>query len=234
MSRGSNTLDIVSQATQGFRSSRQIPIVLPAATTDGTNVNPSEITLTQGGNQFYVQAASAPFQIQPVKAAVVGATNSFGNGQGQEVHGGFDNLIVKNSSLFPVVGLIWVGFDGFINDQFILANSTIVQVANPTFPTPNAANVVNIPDLSGTTITDINGNKFGAISRVSILVFNLDSGIPLFLQKKGSTISGGPSVGYVYPLTPIKFDFGGDYCLNIGGANINAVVSEIYQAIPFA
>jgi hypothetical protein len=206
--------------------------VVPAATAINNQVNPASVTLAAGGTTFYVLAASASITIQPQRGGAVGVANEFGIGQGQDVEAGFDTLIVQNFSTSPVVALIWVGFDKYINNQLILANSQLFPIAHPTYSAPNSKAQVNINDLSGTTFSDINGNQWGAIQRICILVFNTDSGVTLLLQESGSAIANGPAVGVIYPLTPIRFEFGGNYTLSTGGGMINAVVTEVYQAIP--
>jgi len=226
-----NDANKILSGIPGAQVSRQVPVVLPAATLVNGQVQPAETFIAQAGNLFYVLAASASVQIQPVRAGAIGASNNFSTAQGQPVSGGFDTLTVRNLSLFPVVASIWVGYDSFINDQVTITNNAFFDVAYPTYPTPNAASTLEIPDLTGQTFTDANGNKWGAVTRKSILVFNLDGGVTMLLQKKGAATSSGPAVGAIYPLTPIRFDFGGDYSINIGGGNINAVVSEIYTSI---
>ena len=222
---------ILSGAISTGKSSRQIPVVVPAGVAINGSVNPGEFAITQTGNLFYVLSTSAPITLQPVRAGSIGNANIFSTGQGQPVSDGFDTLTVKNFSLFPIVCLIWVGYDSFINDQLYLVNSAYSQVANPTYPLANAAAVVNIPDLSGQSFFDINGKKWGALSRVAILVFNTDSGVSVTLQKAGALTATGPAVGLIYPLTPVRFDIAGDYCLCNGGGNVNCIVSEIYNAI---
>ena len=216
----------------GTKVSRQVPVALPAAVSLNGQIQPSEAVIAQAGNRFYVQASSAPIGIQAVRAGNVSATNTFGTAQGQPVQDGFDTLTVKNYTLNPVVALVWVGYDDFIDNQLTLVQTTFAQVAYPTYPSANAAANVNIPDLTGTSFLDINGKKWGAIQRVCILIFNVDSGVSLILQKAGAGTGTGPGVGFIYPLTPVRFDFSGNYCLNLGGASINAIVSEIYNAIP--
>ena len=216
----------------GAKSSRQVPVTLPAATVINGQVTPSEIQVTQSGTQFYVSSCSAPVLIQPIRAGAIGATNLFGNGQGQTVADGFETLKIANTQPFPLVALVWVGFDEFINNQLVLAGTTAQQIAFPTYQSPGSATHVAINDLSGQVFTDINGKKWGAINRVAILVFNTDSGTTLLLQKAGAATASGVAVGVIYPVTPIRFDFGGNYSLDIGGGNINAVVSEIYLSIP--
>ena len=216
----------------GTKVSRQVPVALPAAVSLNGQIQPSEAVIAQAGNRFYVQAASAPIGIQAVRAGNVSATNTFGTAQGQPVQDGFDTLTVKNYTLNPVVALVWVGYDDFIDNQLTLVQTTFAQVAYPTYPLANAAASVAINDLTGTSFTDINGKKWGAIQRVCILIFNVDSGVSLILQNAGAGTGTGPGVGFIYPLTPVRFDFSGNYCLNLGGAPINAIVSEIYNAIP--
>jgi hypothetical protein len=224
----STALPVVGQ------SSRQVPLVLPPAVIlNGQVVTPGEAPAAQAGNQFYVLACSAPVSIQPVRGGGTGAINSFQNGQGEKVPNGFDTLRVLNYSPVPVVCLIWIGFTDFINDQLVLAQTTVLNVAFPTYATADSGTQVNITDLSGTVITDINGQEWGAIVRVAILVFNADSGVTLLLQKAGSVVANGPAVGIIYPLTPVRFDFSGNYCLSVGGGPVNAIVSEIYQCIEF-
>ena len=209
-------------------SSRQIPVTIPAATLLNGQPVPAEFVITQSGNFFYVITTSAPLTLQPVRAGAVGAANIFSTAQGQPVSGGFDTLTVKNFSLFPIVALIWVGFDSFINDQLTLLNSSYGQACYPTYAVPNTLPHVAIPDLSGQTFLDSNGKKWGALSRVTILVFNLDPAAVLLLQGIAALVPGNGSIGAIFPLTPIRFDISGDYRINAS----NLLVSEIYNAIP--
>jgi hypothetical protein len=216
------------------KTARQVPIAIQAATVLNGLVQPAEFQIMQSGNLFYVLSTSAPLTIQPVRAGSIGGANIFGTAQGQPVSDGFETLSIKNFSLFPIVALIWVGYDNFINDQLTLVNSSYAQVARPTYKNPASAPLtkVVIDDISGQPFLDINGNKWGALARVAILVFNTDSGQTLLLQGAASNSGAGDAIGVIYPLTPVRFDLSGDYSLNNGGSNINAVVSEIYNAIP--
>ena len=138
------------------------------------------------------------------------------------------NLSATNSCVVQVI----VGDAGFINNQLVLAASQGQSVAYPTYSAANSASSVLIRDLSGGSFFDINGAKWLAMQRQAIEVFNADSGITLNLQAFSSVVSGGPAVGIIYPLTPLKFEYGGNYTLNLGGSSINAIVTEIYLAIP--
>ncbi len=227
-----NTRAISVPVAQQPKISRQIPVALPAATIQNGQVTPAEISLTQAGSFFYVIACSVPVSIQAVRAGAIGATNVFGAGQGQPVSDGFDTLAIKNYQLIPAVALIWVGYDAIINNQLLLVSSSYQNIVNPVYNVPNSAGRVDIDDISGRFFTDLSGKKWGALQRVAIEVFNLDTGTTMLLQKKGATTAVGPAVGAIFPATPIRFDFGGDYCITLGGAVINAIVNEIYSAFP--
>jgi hypothetical protein len=140
------------------------------------------------------------------------------------------NLSSTNSCAVQCV----IGGAGFQNNQLIISQSQGQNVAYPTCPTVNSSTRILIPDLSGGTFFDVNGNKWIALNRIAIEGFNADAGVTLFLQK--FTPAGGspadPAIGIVYPLTPIKFEFSGNYRFDLGGATINAIVNEIYNAIP--
>jgi hypothetical protein len=233
MSRSGSIAASAGQVPSGLaRTSRQISIAIVAGVLVNGQIQPGEFSITQSGSRFYVLGASAPIEIQPQRGGSLGASNTFGVGQGMPVADTFDGLVIRNKTLFPVVALIWVGFDDFINDQLILQSSSYAQVAYPTYPIANAASVVDVKDLSGQSFADINGKLWGALSRVCILVFNVDAGLTINLQKANATTSTGAAVGTCFPLTPTRFDFAGDYRFQLGGANINLIVSEIYNAIP--
>ena len=142
----------------------------------------------------------------------------------------FTSVEVQNPTAAPVVVSVWVGRSNFIDRRLILASQATPQVANPTNPTVSAT-TVNINDLSGGSFTDINGKSWLAISRVLILISNLDSGVVLLVQKTGGTGSSAAILA-VQPLTDRAIPVSGNYTLNNGGAAVNAIVSEIYLAIP--
>lgn len=182
------------------------------------------------GTQFYVLVTSAGINIRPSK----GSFNSYNVGQGLQlsIENAFSSIEVQNTTANPVAVSIFVGFDSFIDNTLILNNASNPAVIYPTYPTANAAASINIADKGGTAFTDINGGKWIAVNRVAILVFNLDSGTTYLVQKSGSIVSSGPSVGAVFPLTAIRLDATGNYTMATGGGNINCIVSEIYNAIP--
>lgn len=182
------------------------------------------------GTQFYVLVTSAPISIRPSK----GSFNSYNVGQGLQLDevNAFSSIEVKNETANAIAVSIFVGFDSFIDNTLILNNASNPAVAYPTYPTPNAAATININDLSGTSFTDINGKKWIAVNRVAILIFNTDTGSTYLVQKSGSAISNGPAIASVFAQTAVRLDVTGNYTMATGGANINVIVSEIYNAIP--
>lgn len=205
--------------------------IVAAATTDGNGVvTPGTLQVPCFGTQFYFRIATGVLQVK-TKSTIYSPYEQ-GEGQNFAEVNAFTFLDLRNDNAFPVVFEVCISFAGFIDNKLILARGTDVSVAFPTYATPNSAAVVNINDLSGTKITDINGNQWYAMYREAILVFNADTGVTLLLQKAGSVVSNGVAAGIIYPVTSIRFDFSGNYCLNVGGGMINAIVSEIYHCIP--
>lgn len=208
------------------RVSNVYNVTVPAAVNGVPGVLPQVCT----GTQFYVLYTSAPINIRPSK----GSYNTYNIGQGLQLdnENAFSQVEFQNPTANPVVVSLFVGWQEFIDRTLILNNVTNPAVVYPTYPASGAAATININDLSGTTFTDINGKKWVAISRVAILIFNLDTGATYLVQKAGSAVSNGPAVGVSYPSTAIRLDITGNYTMATGGGNINAIVSEIYNAIP--
>lgn len=144
----------------------------------------------------------------------------------------FTQVEFQNPTANAVVVSLFVGWQEFIDRTLIINNVTNPAVVNPTYPTPNTAASIAINDLSGQTFTDINGKKWIAISRVAILVFNTDTAATYLVQLKGAATSSGKAIAAVFPQTAVRLDVTGDYAMATGGGNINAIVSEIYNAIP--
>lgn len=211
------------------RSSRAFPVQLPAATGTGAQLVPAEQQIIAPGSKFYVITASAQINIQPVRAGNIGISNPFGVGQGQPVTGGYEFLTVRNYNSFPVVALVWVGFDDFINNQMVIASTVNQAVTFPTQSLPTSTQI-NINDLSGTAFLDINGKKWYAIQRQAIIISNLDTGVSLLLQKAGSAVANGAAVLLCPVAIPVEHRSGGNFTISTGGATINAIVSEIYLA----
>lgn len=182
------------------------------------------------GNMFYVLFASAEINIKPG----TGSENPYVTGTGlvaPEINS-FGSLQISNPSANAVVFAIFVGFDGFIDNRLIIAESQVKQVAYPTCPTASSLTAIPITDRSATPIADINGKNWYAVNRVAIIISNPDSGVTLLLQRQGAGTASGPAIAAIYPLTSLNYPVSGNYSLSVGGGLINAIVSEIYNAIP--
>lgn len=227
VAEGDNRVNTSGQASKSIinKTSLRIANILQAANAPVNN----SLIITVPGTQFYFRVATGNILVRPRG----GVFSAYGQGEGLNLarENAFAQLELKNPNNFPVVFELFIGFDGFIDNKLILAQSVFPNVPFPTNPTIAATNV-NINDLSGTGFTDINGGKWYAIFRVAIVISNTDGGVTLFLQKKGSIVANGPSIAAIFPLTSIRLDASGDYALNTGGGVINALVSEIYSAIP--
>lgn len=224
------TTAIASDQASNQRTAQTMPIIIPAATTMNGQVVPAEIPLVATGNVFYIRAANGNLSIVPFRGGATGTENDFGVGQGREVSNGFENLSVKNYNLFPVVGLLWVGWDNFINNQLIIDQANQPAICFPTYPIANALSSLNITDRSGSAIQDVNGKTWLALYRIAIQIFNLDPGSTQLLFKLGGT-TGSPAVAQIpsSPL-PIRLDMAGNFTINYG-APINMIVSELYACI---
>lgn len=223
VAQGNNRLNSSGLPLADFRSrgSQQINNIVQAGDT---------LPVPCNGTQFYVLFCSNTISIRPSG----GVFNDYGQGTGLNLPdiNQFNLLEVKNNSASAIVFALFVGFDSFIDNRLILTDNLTPLVAFPTYPTANAANAIAINDLSGQPFTDINGKKWYGVSRQSILVFNPDTGVTLLLQAAGSAISSGPAVGIIYPQTSLNYPASGNYSISVGGGNINAIVSEIYTALP--
>lgn len=213
-------------------SGRSLGTVLSRTSITINNIVPANSILQVpcAGTQFYVVVQTAPISIRPSG----GVFNVYEQGTGLQLEeiNAFQLLEVKNENAFAVVFSIFVGFDQYIDNRLILTNTGQQLVANPTYPVVSAAATVAITDLAGSQFTDINGDDWYALSREAIYIFNPDPGVTLLLQLAGSVVSNGPAVAIIYPVTSLRYAASGDYSLSVGGGNINAIVSELYSAIP--
>jgi len=182
------------------------------------------------GTQFYFRTLSGPVKARPNR----GAFSDFSQGEGLNLdeQDAFTLIEIKNDNAFPVVFELHVGFQGFIDNKLIIADALYPNVVFPTYSTPSSAAVVNITDLSGQAFTDINGDQWYALNRLAIIICNTDTGVTLLLQEAGSIVANGPAIAAIQPTFSLNYPASGDYSLSLGGANINAIVSEIYRAIP--
>ena len=191
-------------------------------------------TIAGSGDMVYVVVATAPVNIRTrgnsgSKGSSTYATFTQGTGiRGQP----FDNVDLQNPNAVPIVVQVWTGLSSYIDNRLILANQAFPSVVYPTYPTANAAASVNFKDLSGGAFTDINGGLWYALYRLAIVICNIDGGTTFLLQKAGATGPDAPAIAAIYPLTSLTLPISGNYCLNVGGANVNVIAHEIYTAIP--
>lgn len=219
---GGGSMPQKSLAAQG----QLVNLSIPAGTS---------IPLVIAGDNFYFIVSTAPasalIQVRPRG----GNFNEYQQGTGLNLRATgatFDMLEVKNVSANPQVVSIWVGFGEYIDNRLILAGSQIQAVVNPTYPTPGTTTTINIPDLSGSSFTDINGKLWLAISRVSIEMTNFATGTDYILQGYNSAVNNGPGVLAVLARTSLIFGVSGNYSISNGGGATNLIVSEVYNAVP--
>jgi len=190
--------------------------------------------LIPGIGTFYeVIVASGAIAIRCSSNSFTGQYNPIQPGFGQRDLD-FTKLEVQNLSKTNAVAVsIIVGTGAFTNRQLIVDTNSTPPVAYPTNPVPLATTRIDIPDLSGTQFSDVNGNAWIAVNRVGILIFNLDTGDTYRLLSYGSTNPTGPAIAAIPPAPlPIQIPVSGNYSIYIGGSTINMIVSEIYNAIP--
>lgn len=189
----------------------------------------SILPVPAAGTQFYLLFTSAPLAVRP--SGGVFNTYSQGTGLNLDNVNQFDLLEMQNTTSAPIIFSIFVGFDSYIDNRLILANSSTPIVAYPTYSSASSLAAVSIPDISGQPFNDINGGKWFAIQRAAVLVFNPDTGVTLLLQKAGAATSSGPAVGVIYPQTSLNYPASGNFSLSVGGGNVNAIVSELYTSL---
>lgn len=196
------------------------------------NIAPGASTqVNANGTNAYLIVATQQVNLRARRKTSVQAYSLYAQGTGFE-ETEFSSVEVQNPNATSVNVLLWVGTSNFIDKRLILNTQTIQQVACPTYQTASSAAAVAFNDLSGGSFTDINDKKWLAISRISIIICNVDSGVTLLLQKAGSAVANGPAVAAIYPLTSLNYPASGNYSLSVGGGNINAIASEIYLAFP--
>lgn len=201
---------------QSKRSSQVITTIIPAN---------SSFPIFQAGNKFYLPLATAAIDIKPNGGSF--ATYTQGTGQGND-NSTFDQVQIRNNNAFNVIISIFVGFGDYIDQRAILYDPLVQTIVYPTYPVANAAVTVNIPDLSGQSIVDLNGTVYLAIARVGIYISNLDVAAVYTLSDYPGIIG---SVLAIQAQTEITFPVSGNYKIRNGVAPVNCFVSEAYRAV---
>lgn len=192
------------------------------------NIVPAGGTLPMpiNGSLFYLLVATLPLKIRPAG----GVFNPFGAGQGQtfSLENQFNLLEIRNENTVAVVFSIYVGFEGFIDNTLIInQQSGQKEVAYATSPVPNVSANIAIPDLSGSPFVDSNGSTWYALERVGIYVSNADAAAVYSLANNANT----KDLIFFQPLQTLNLPWSGNFRMQEAG-NINAIVAEVYRAIP--
>lgn len=211
-------------------SGAALPTIKSRTSLTYKNIVPAGGTLPipAAGTFFYVQVATAPVKIRPSDGVFVEYEQ--GTGLNLDLVNSFSQLEVRNDNAAAVVVVIFVGFDGFIDNRLILQNGLLQSAVYPTYPVASAAVSIAITDRSGTQFTDSNGLNWYAIARQSILIFNTDTGVTLLLQKSMAAVAADPSIAAIYPQTSLNYPAAGNWKI-IQAAPVNAIVSETYLAV---
>lgn len=206
-----------SNPANGSKSAQVITTVIPA----NGNTN-----LFQAGTDFYLIIATASIDIAPNNASF----NTYTQGTGLQVDPSarFDFVQIRNRTSNSVIIQIFIGFGSYIDNRLIVANPLISNIEYPTYD----ANVsplsdLFIPDLSGTSILDLNGNVWLALQRSALQIFNQDTGATILLKNSANSIS----VAAVFPETGITLPISGNYRIKPPSSTIPGIVSEVYIAI---
>lgn len=212
----SNRPGVVPGISDG-RSSQTITTIIPAG---GSTI------ISQAGQEFYLVLATGPVLIKPNN----GSFNQYVQGTGEIANARnlFNNLQVKNpNTVSSVIISIFVGFGDYIDNRAILFNPLVVNAVYGTYPVTNSLVDILIPDLSQTSITDVNGVSRLALSRETIQVFNLDSGVVINIKNMALT----KTVAVVQPLFSATLPMSGDFKIHSPSAMLNCIVSEIYSTV---
>lgn len=203
-------------------------LIIPAATS---------IYLPIAGDFFYFPALSDLIYCAPVCRYGKQVENPYFAGTGLRLDrvNAFKGLQLRNANATDTLFVDLVaGFDSYIDNRLTYPNAqfkqVIVQTYGNNYP-PNAqATSVTVEDMSGTTITDSNGNQYYAVNRQLLLVFNADAAEYQHVTNTAKT----QYLGFAQPITSLQLPISGDVKVIQGlvGSLVNAVVSEIYNCLP--
>lgn len=198
------------------RASQVVTTIIPAN---------SSIPLFVAGNEFYLTLATDVVRIKPNK----GSESKYTQGTGsREVQNPFDQLQLFNDTPNNIIISIFIGFGQYIDNRVILYDPLVKQIVYATYPVANSAATINILDRSGEAIVDINGTNFLALARVGIYVSNIDLASSYSIENLTGTV-GAALV--VFPQTDIVFPVSGNYRIHVPASTVNAIVSEVYNAV---
>jgi len=200
-----------------------------------TQVIPAGATvpLHQRGTNCYILAATGSLDMRARGPGGINIYNSYTTGTGFE-NAEFNLVEVLNKNGFDVTCSIWVGDASFIDKRNIPIGQSFVNVVRPIYtdPSHHPAAFINADDISGNFFFDANGNRWQAITRVQILISNLDSGVVILVQKNGNTTFNTGAIFAVQPATEIGLAIQGAYTIVSSAGTLNALVSDVYLSVP--
>lgn len=184
--------------------------------------------LSAPGWTFYVIAASRELFIRPD----TGSENPYTSGTGLDLDqsNAFTTLQVRNPSVTEAAYIdIFIGFDSYIDKRLIYPSIYFKRILRSVYNYVDAgapAADIAVPDLSGTVITDLNGDEFFALERLLLICFNGHATDGLYIS------SGGDEVVPIFGQTGIQLPLTGDLEVTAAGGGGLPMISEVYNCVP--
>lgn len=204
---------------------------------DGIILPNTTITVPIPGDSFYFPALSGLIYCAPVGKLGKQSQNPYYAGTGLRVdrRNWFKALELRNpSETDSLFYNLVAGFDAYIDNRLTYPNAQFKQISVQTYSVYRAgATEVTIDDMSGTVITDDNGNEWYAVNRQLIEFFNADEEHYFFLLNTART----KDCGMAQPLTSAAFPVSGNFkavqgASSAGGEQVNGIIAEIYNCLP--
>jgi hypothetical protein len=186
-------------------------------------------TLPGSGDRFFLVVASGALKLKPDTQA----ENLFWPSQGlrfDREKKPFEQIEVFNPNSFAVYYELFVGFDEFDDRRFtglalqfkrvLVSIYDYVASGAPAIP-------IDVPDQSGSVITDDNGDEFYAVNRDLLFVFNGHATEGLYIQ-----MNGGPKLVPIFGLQGSQYQLTGDLEVSANGGGGLPMVSELYNCLP--
>lgn len=177
------------------------------------------------GQTFYLVVCTGVLKIKPNNGPE--AEYVQGTGLVADSLNLFKALQITNEGASPVVARIFVGFGDYIDNRLIVYDPSVIQAPYPTYPVPNVAGIVAIPDKTGQAVLGINGERYLALNRISLYISNLTVADAYDL----CNADGSKAVLRVFPATSIIYTGNGDLSMRVPSGNLNAIISEVYNVI---
>ncbi len=189
--------------------------------------------INQNGNHYELILATGRIEVRNSSPKFGGQFNLLPVGI-QPTVPPFTKLELKNKESFQVAFQILISDQPFKNNNvnISLAQGILVTVATQPDLSAGIPRFL-IPDLSGTIIADLNGNKWLALSRAYFLVTNDNTGHSLLIQRFAASSNVTDAIDLVPENQTHRIDGGGDFSVSQkGGGNISGIASEFYNCLP--